>query len=157
MRNTVATLALALSLPAGAHLLAQEPPSTPAAPAPAPPAAAAPAPELPAAPDAPRTFYEGVRVTFDGKAKTPGVVGLDVQPSGGAPKRVWVRALAKTGADELAEQVAKELTFALGAAYKVKGSGRGVTVARANKSTPPVCVTVAGMTLYGVSVMVEED
>lgn len=154
MRSTVTTLALALVLGTSAFGSPQEapPPAAPPAAAPAPQA-----PELAPAPDAPRTFYEKVRVSFDGKADTPGVVGLEAQPSGGAAKRVWVRVLPKTKADDVAELVAKELTFALGAAYKVKASGGRVTVGKASKASAPVCVTVAGMSIYGVSVVVEQD
>lgn len=153
MNRTVVTLALVsvVGLCAAAPGAAQAPSPSPAA-APAPAAA-----ELAPAPEAPRMFYEGVRISFDGKTEAAGVVGIDVQPNGGALKRVWVRVLPKTDDSGLAEAVAKELTFALSTPYKVKASGGKVTISRASKSSAPVCVTVAGMSLYGVSVRVEQD
>lgn len=114
------------------------PAAAPAAPVAAPAAPATPAPAaLPAAPEVVQTFFEGIRITFDGKAQVAGVVGIDTKVSGGEIKRVWVRVLAKSDEGSVATDVAKELTFALGSAFKVKTSGGRITISRANKKARP--------------------
>ena len=117
---------------------------------------AATAPALQAAPPVPRTFFEGVQLTFEGKAAIPGAVGIDVQTSGSEPKVVWVRILPKTTEGQIAEEVAKELTFALGPNYKIKTSGGRIRVTKDNKKATPISFWVAGLSIYGVSVKIEE-
>lgn len=147
----LSVLAALSAVPAPRIASAQEP----AQPAVAPAAAPAPA-ALPAAPPTPRTFFDGVQITFDGKAATPGAVGIDVQTPGNEAKVIWVRVLAKTTEGKIAEDVAKELTFALGSNFKVKTSGGRIRITKDNKKATPVSASIAGLSIYGVAVMVEQ-
>ncbi len=160
MKRFLPLFALATGLALASGLSAQTPPpEAPAAPAPAPAAApAVPAPPaLSAAPEVVQTFFEGIRISFDGKAQAAGVVGIDTKVSGGEIKRVWVRVLPKSDEGTVARDVAKELTFALGSSFKVKTSGGRITIAKANKKAPAVYAAVAGLNLYGMSVRIEPD
>ena len=69
---------------------------------------------------------------------------------------VWVRVLAKTSEGQIAEEVAKELTFALGSNYKIKTSGGRIRVSKDNKRATPISAWLAGLSIYGVGVKVEE-
>ncbi len=155
---TVAALAVVTAVTAVSALpalsVAAEPQQA-AQPAVGAPDAAAPAP-LPEAPPVPRTFFEGVQMTFDGKAAIPGAIGINVQTSGTEPKVVWVRVLAKTTEGQIAEDVAKELTFALGPNYKIKTSGGRIRITKENKKATPISAWVAGLSIYGVAVRLEE-
>ena len=95
-------------------------------------------------------------MTFDGKAAIPGAIGINVQTSGTEPKVVWVRVLAKTTEGQIAEDVAKELTFALGPNYKIKTSGGRIRITKENKKATPISAWVAGLSIYGVAVRLEE-
>jgi hypothetical protein len=152
MKRFVPFLALATALAVTSAATAQTPPPAPAA---APVAPVVPA--LPAAPEVVQTFFEGIRISFDGKAQAAGVVGIDTKLSGGEIKRVWVRVLPKADEGAVARDVAKELTFALGSAIKVKASGGRITIGKANKKSPAVYAAVAGLNLYGMSVRIEPD
>jgi hypothetical protein len=157
MKRLLPLFALATGLVLASGLSAQTPPpEPPPASAPAPAAVPAP-PALPAAPEVVQTFFEGIRISFDGKAQVAGVVGIDTKVSGGEIKRVWVRVLPKSDEGAVAKDVAKELTFALGSSFKVKTSGGRITIAKANKKAPSVYAAVAGLNLYGMSVRIEPD
>jgi hypothetical protein len=155
MKKTLSTLAAALLVAAALDAFAQAPAPGAAVPAPQAAAAAVPVP-LPTAPPVPKTVYSSVRITLEGKAAAPGAIGVEVESATVPVKRVWVRVLAKTTDSGIAEDLAKELTFALGPAYKVKTSSNRITISKENKSATPVSVTFAGLSIYGVSAKVEE-
>ncbi len=130
------------------------------APAAAPAVAQAPAPtkvDLPGPPDTPATYFPSVSIKLNGKTVTTGAIGLDFMVDGAAPKRAWIRVLAKTSADDIAKQVANELTFTVGTGYKVKASSKEVKIEGASKDSKPICVSVAGMTVYGISLILGKD
>lgn len=160
MKRVISAVAFAICLAGGAEALAQAPvtpaPAVNPAPAPAsvPPEAAA---VVPTAPPVPRTFYEAVRITFEGKSETPGAVGIEAQPNNGAAKVVWVRVLPKRSGSAIAEEVAKELTFALGGNFRIKTSGGRVIISKGTKASPAISVSVAGLSIYGISVKVDPD
>jgi hypothetical protein len=131
-----------------------------AAPVATPAATPTPAPvkaELPGPPEAPLTYFKDMQITFKEKSTTTGVIGFDFHVSGAPTKRTWIKVLAKTDSDDIAELVAKELTFTLGTEYKVKSSDEEVRLEASGKNAKPFAITVAGMTVNGVSVRVDED
>lgn len=133
---------------------APAPTPTPAA-APATAPAAAPVAAAPAAPTMPHAYLEKLAVVVDGKAKANGSVKLEFLPIGGEPKVVEVRVLAKTGKNDIARDIAKELTLVAGGAYKVKQSGEEVRISKKDKKAPNVSVNVLALALPGVSVFVK--
>jgi len=142
--------------PAPAPVPAAQAPAPAAAPA-APPAAAPGKAGLSGPPAVPPTYYRSLRITLNGKTKTAGFIGLDVQPSEGTTKRVWVRILPNTAVNAIATEITKEMTFNLSSDYKIKASGGRISIVAANSGVKPVAVSVAGTSLYGVSVLVDEE
>jgi hypothetical protein len=121
------------------------------------PAAPQAAPAQPAAPQqatAPRIFQPAWEIVVDGKAEANGVLELVFQPHGGEATLVKVNVVAKTKKDQIAKDLAKELTFATGAAYKVKASGNKVNVKLKNKKSPPFNLGIETQAVNGVSVRV---
>ena len=111
----------------------------------------------PAAPQqatAPRIFQPAWEIVVDGKAEANGVLELVFQPHGGEATLVKVNVVAKTKKDQIAKDLAKELTFATGAAYKVKASGNKVNVKLKNKKSPPFNLGIETQAVNGVSVRV---
>jgi outer membrane receptor protein involved in Fe transport len=157
------------SLPFGASLLAvagilllfaasvsaQEPtPQPEPLPSPAAPQAAQAEPAAPQQAVAPRIFQAAWEIVVDGKAEANGVLELVFQPHGGETTLVKVNVLAKTKKDQIAKDLAKELTFATGADYKVKASGNKVNVKLKNKKSPPFNLGIETQAVNGVSVRV---
>ena len=138
----VAVLA-AISSAAGAR--AQAPDPSPVAPA---AALASPGAVVP-----PKTYYEGVEVTVSGKSKAAGVVVVVFQTIGGEPRSASVNVLAKTGENDVARDLAKELTVIAGNAFKVKTkSGNVIVVTKAAKNAPNLSITLGMQTIPGIAV-----
>ncbi len=142
----------------GMTAAAQEPaPPAEAQPTPAAPQAAPAEPAAPPAPQqatAPRIFQPSWEIVVDGKAEANGVLELVFQPHGGETTLVKVNVVAKTKKDQIAKDLAKELTFATGADYKVKASGNKVNVKLKNKKSPPFNLGIETQAVNGVSVRV---
>ena len=161
MKPVLKVLAVSMLALSGA-LWAQEPAKAPeaapattaAAPAAAPAAPAAPAPAV-AAP--PKIMYAALRIVVDGKAEYAGSVQFEVEPLGGPAKTVTVNVMAKEKEKSIAEHVYRELTIALGNAYKVKQSGADVKVKKASSKVANLSITIRQLQLSGVSVRVEKD
>lgn len=110
--------------------------------------AAAPAANVP-----PKTYYEAVEVTVTGKAKAAGAVVVVFSTIGGDPKAVNVNVLAKTGENDIARDLAKELTVASGSAFKVKTkSGNVIVIQKAAKNAPNLNISLGMQTVPGVAV-----
>lgn len=125
-----------------------------ASPAPAPAAApAAPSPVIP-----PKTYYDAVEVTVTGKAEAAGVVVVVFQGVGGEPKSANVNVLAKTGENDVARDIAKELTVLSGSAFKVKTkSGNRIVVSKAAKNSPNINIALGMQTVPGIAVSFARD
>jgi cytoskeletal protein RodZ len=137
----------------GTTAAAQEPPA-PAAP---PAAEAQPAPVEPDAPHqavAPRIFQPAWEIVVDGKAEANGTLELVFQPHGGDAKLLKVNVVAKTKKDDIAKDLAQEITFAAGSAYKIKANGNKVKVKAASKKTPPCFIGIETQAVNGVAVRV---
>jgi hypothetical protein len=147
----------------GMTVSAQEPP-TPAEPQPSPAAPQATAAQAaPAAPQqapapqqatAPRIFQPSWEIVVDGKAEANGVLELVFQPHGGEAKLLKVNVVAKAKKNDIAKDLAKELTFAAGKTYKIKASGNKVSVKAPNKKSPPCYLGIETQAVNGVSVRV---
>jgi hypothetical protein len=147
--GSLALVLAATSLSAG--LQAQEP-----SPAPSPVAAAAPA--APSVVVPPKTYYDAVRLTIAGKSRAAGVLVVVLQTVGGDPRSASVNVLAKTDENDVARDVAKELTVLGGNAFKVKTkSGNVVVVSKAAKNAPNVSVSLGAQTVPGIAVSFVED
>jgi hypothetical protein len=148
----IATLAVLAAVSTASGARAQAPDPSPSA---------APAVTAPASPGAvvpPKTYYEGVEVTVSGKAKAAGVVVLVFQTIGGDPKAVSVNVLTKTGENDVARDLAKELTVAGGSAFKVKTkSGNVIVVTKAAKNAPNLSITLGTQTVPGIAVSFGEN
>jgi hypothetical protein len=134
---------------------------TAAAQEPAPPAEAQSTPAVPqAAPappqqaTAPRIFQPSWEIVVDGKAEANGVLELVFQPHGGEAKLLKVNVIAKAKKNDIAKDLAKELTFAAGSAYKIKANGNKVSVKAPNKKSPPCYLGIETQAVNGVSVRV---
>jgi hypothetical protein len=139
----------------GATASAQEPP-TPAEPQPSPaaPQAAPAEPPAPKQATAPRIFQSAWEIVVDGKAEANGVLELVFQPHGSEAKLLKVNVVAKSKKDQIAKDLAKELTFAAGSAYKIKTNGNKVSVKAPNKKSPPCYLGIETQAVNGVSVRV---
>ena len=155
-----AALLIAVGVLLGTPAFAQEPPPEPqpAEAQPTQPVAAAPQ-TAPAEPEpqqavAPRIFQPAWEVVVDGKAEANGTLELVFEPHGGAAKLLKVNVVAKTKKDQIAKDLAKELTFAAGSAYKIKANGNKVSVKAPNKKSPPCYLGIETQAVNGVSVRV---
>jgi hypothetical protein len=150
--GTLVLAVVALALAGAVH--AQEP--TPA-PSPAVPALA-PAPSAPSAVVPPKTYYEAVQLTITGKSKAAGALVVVLQTIGGDPKSASVNVLAKTGENDIARDVAKELTVLAGSTFKVKTkSGNIVVISKAAKNSPNLSIALGMQTIPGIAVSFGED
>ena len=106
----------------------------------------------------PKTYYDAVEVTVTGKAKAAGVVVLVFQTIGGDPKVASVNVLAKSGENDVARDLAKELTVIGGNAFKVKTkSGNVIVVTKAAKNAPNLSITLGMQTIPGIAVSFGEN
>jgi hypothetical protein len=148
--KSVVVLVIAMLCLVGVSAFAQEGP----APTP-PPTQAVPQPTTPAAPEqaqAQRVFRSAWDIIIDGKAEINGVLALNFEPQGGEAKLVRVNVLAKTKDKQIAKDLASQLTFTVGANYKVKANDKKVTVSLKNKKAPVFYLGIAEQALDGVSI-----
>jgi hypothetical protein len=138
-------LVIAMLCFAGAPALAQEEP------APTQPTAQA-APPAPEQAQAQRVFRSDWDVIIDGKAEINGVLALNFEAQGGEAKLVRVNVLAKTKAKQIAKDLAEQLTFTVGANYKVKANDNKVSISLKNKKAPVYYLGIAEQALDGVSI-----
>lgn len=153
----LATLAV---LAVGGWAVAQQPPPA-ATPAPEqPPAAAAPV-AAPAAAQAtatiPVVYVEAMRIQLDGKTQYAGNVQIEFKPQGKDAKLVSVDVIPKMRADDIAQDLHKQLTLVAGSDFKVKQSGDRVTIERANKKGPTFSLRITNQSILGVSFFFDKD
>lgn len=154
-KSSAPSLALFLLASAGVApaARAQAPEATPTA-----AAVAAPAPAAPSVVVPPKTYYEAVQLTITGKSKAAGVLVVVLQTIGGDPKSASVNVLAKTGENDIARDVAKELTVLGGSNFKVKTkSGNIVVITKAAKNAPNLSIALGMQTIPGIAVSFGED
>jgi len=128
---------------------AQEADKDKAAPAAAPAPAPAPAPAAATVPGAP--MVESVKVLFEDKAKNDGELVLTFTPEGGAAKTIQVTIAKKMDRKDVARDVAKELSVALGDGYKVDRYDAD-KIKIEGKKNAKFSLTVSSLTANGLSV-----
>ena len=99
----------------------------------------------------PRVYRSPWKIIVDGKAEANGVLSFVIEPNGGTATLVKVNVLAKSKKKDIAKDLAKQMTFAVGATYKVKASGDKVKI-EANKKLPPFYLGIETQAVNGVSV-----
>ena len=105
----------------------------------------------------PETFLPAMSVLVDGKSQAAGVLILVFEPAGGEATQVRVNVVPKTPAKKITEDLAKELTFATGDAYKVKQAGsKKVTVKARSKQVAPFSLRIEQQTVNGVSLRISK-
>ena len=130
----------------------------PTEPAPAPTAAPAPAPSpVPSAVSVPKIYAEALKVELKGRTDFKGSVSMEVTVHGQEPKLVSVDVIPKMSADDIVEDLFKELTLALGNDFKVKDKGDRVVIEKANKKAPNISLRNTGQSILGVSFLIDKD
>jgi hypothetical protein len=133
--------------------LAQDTATPSPAPAAAPAAAAAPAPTpVPLAPAAAAPMVESIKIIIDDKAKTDGEIRFNFTPAGGTPVAIRVTVAKKMNNKEVAQDLAKELTVALGPDFKVDRYDPDKIKISAKKKDAKFQLTLAALTANGLSV-----
>lgn len=118
-------------------------------------------PETPTEPEpvqetrAPRVYRSAWEIIIDGKAESNGVLSFVLEPNGGTATLVKINVLAKSKKKDIAKDLAKQLTFAFGATYKIKASGDKVKI-KANKKLPPFYLGIETQAVNGVSVRLKK-
>lgn len=142
MRKTAVLIGFAvLAMTAAA---AQEPPAPTPVPAPAPAAAPLAGPAAP--------MVESIKIVLEDKAKTDGEIRFTFTPAGGTAKEIRVTVAKKMKNDDVAKDLAKELSVALGADYKVDRYDKDKIKVEAKKKDATFSLTLAAMTANGLSV-----
>jgi hypothetical protein len=120
----------------------------------APPPAQQPAPPAPAAPSpAAAPMVKEAKVVIDDKATSNGEIVITFTAQGGAAMPLRVSVLKGMHGKDVADDLLKEMTIALGAAYKVGQDGGAVTVKGKDKQM--FSIAVNSQTANGLSVRVK--
>jgi hypothetical protein len=125
---------------------AQGEPAPAPAPAPEPAPAAAPL-AVPAV-----AMVDSIKVVLEDKAKSDGEIRFEFTPAGGQPKGIRVTVAKKMSNKDVAEDLAKELTVALGPDYKVDRYDADKIKISAKKKDATFSLTLASVTATGLSV-----
>ena len=120
-----------------------------------PPPKVAPAPAVPAQPKPPEVFFQKAVVVIDGKAEANGSLRMEFHAQGAEPVSFSVNVLAKSKKSDVARDIHKELSIAVGSAFKVKLEGEKVKIEQTDKKkSPTFSITVAELAVTGLSVRV---
>lgn len=141
---------LASSLVVGVAF-AQSPPPTEPAPAPAPAPAAAPA--APAAPVG--AMVDKIKIVVDNKAKSTGEISFRFVPQGGAGKDIRVTIQEGMGKKDVCQDIAKELSIALGDGFKVDQYDKDKIKVEGRGKNVMFSLTITALTVNGLSVMLK--
>jgi hypothetical protein len=105
----------------------------------------------------PTVFRDAYKITIDGKADANGTFSMVFTPHGGDGTEFTVNVTKGMKAKKIAEDVAKELTLAAGANYRVKLNGNKIVVKKANKKVKPLAIEMSHQKLTGVSIMIGKN
>ncbi len=95
------------------------------------------------------------KLVVDGKAKDNGQVKIAFTPAGGEKKEVSVTIQKKMSRDNIARDLAKELTVALGSGYKVDRYDPDKIKIEKAKTGSAFTLEIVGVTVPGVTVMMK--
>jgi 3-oxoacyl-ACP reductase-like protein len=154
----VAAVALGVPVAFGQEEKKEEPPAATPAPATTPEPAETPAPvsaPAPAAPAAaaPSTPVEKAVIELGDKAKSNGEIVFAFTPAGGATQQIRVTVVNKAHANEVAKDIAKEFTVAIGANYQAKDEGGKVKIEGKKKAT--FGLSIMSQTVTGLSIRIK--
>jgi hypothetical protein len=102
----------------------------------------------------PTVYRDAYEIKIKGKAEADGTFSMVFKPHGADGTEFTVNVLKKMNAKEIARDLAKELTLAAGASYKVKQNGDKVVVKRVNKKIETLALEITEQKLNGVSLMI---
>jgi hypothetical protein len=105
----------------------------------------------------PTVYREAYKITLKGKADVNGTFSMVFKPHGGDATELTVNVVKGMGAKPIARDLAKELTLAAGANYKVKHNDKKVVVKRANKKQPNFAIEMTNQKITGVSIMIAKN
>jgi hypothetical protein len=105
----------------------------------------------------PTVFRDAYKITINGKPDANGTFSMVFTPHGGDGTEFTVNVTKGMKAKKIAEDVAKELTLAAGADYKVKLNGNKVVVKKANKKVKPLAIEMTNQKITGVSIMIGKN
>ena len=105
----------------------------------------------------PTVFRDSYKITIDGKPDANGTFSMVFTPHGGDGTEFTVNVTKGMKTKRIAQDVAKELTLAAGANYKVKLNGNKVVVKKANKKGNPLAIEMTNQKITGVSIMIGKN
>jgi hypothetical protein len=105
----------------------------------------------------PTVYREAYKITLKGKADVNGTFSMVFKPHGGDGTEITVNVVKGMGAKAIARDLAKELTLAAGANYKVKHDDKKVIVKRTNKKQPTLAIQLTNQQITGVSIMIGKN
>jgi len=105
----------------------------------------------------PTVYREAYKITLKGKADANGTFSMVFMPRGGDATEFTVNVVKGMSAKPIARDLAKELTLAAGANYKVKHDDKKVIVKRANKKQPTFAIEMTNQKITGVSIMIGKN
>jgi hypothetical protein len=100
-----------------------------------------------------------VSIEVENKAKGDGEISFTFTPTGGEAKEIKVGVITKMKADEIARDIMKQFSLALGDSYKVKQNGSSVQIkgipASKHDEPPTFELVLSGNSVSGVAVAIE--
>lgn len=105
----------------------------------------------------PTVYREAYKITVKGKADANGTFSMLFKPQGGKGTEITVNVVKGMGAKPIARDLAKELTLAAGANYKVKHDDKKVVIKRASKKMPTFAIQLTNQKITGVSIMIGKN
>ena len=105
----------------------------------------------------PTVFRDAYKITINGKPDANGTFSMVFTPHGGDGTEFTVNVTKGMKTKRIAQDVAKELTLAAGANYKVKLNGNKVVVKKANKKGNPLAIEMTNQKITGVSIMIGKN
>jgi hypothetical protein len=105
--------------------------------------------------DDPVIYVEAMRSAR--RKKYAGNVQMEFKTQGKDAKLVSVDVIPKMRADDIAQDLHKQLTLAAGIDFKVKQSGDRITIERANKKGPAFSLRITNQSVLGVAFLFDKD
>lgn len=102
----------------------------------------------------PTVYRDAFQVVISGKSQTAGTFTMVFTPVKEEGTKFTVNVIQGMGKKRIAQDLAKELTLAAGARYKVKQNGNKVNIKRVNKKEPALALEITEQKLSGVSLMI---
>ena len=102
----------------------------------------------------PTVYRDAYTITIKGKPDANGTFSMVFKPHGEDGTEFTVNLVKGMKTKKIAEDLAKELTLASGARYKVKQNDKKVKIKKANKKSPPLAIEMTNQKFTGMSIMI---